>query len=568
MAIKTLLNPVRWRSVDAATADSDNGLSGEPVIDWRDGKPYLRIMNGITPGGRIVGEGLLDSVDKPFILSPIDGAINISVSPIITSSDYSSVNTNPNITHFFSIWEIATDINFTNVIYNSGTDSSSKTAIDLGSKGISLLSETIYYVRVRYVNNASYMSLWSNPSSFTTSDSLPIYQTSKLLSSDNNLGDYFGYDVDISANGNTIVVGSYGAESVNTDTGAAFVYKRIDNNWIQETKLVASDVETGDYFGYAVSISGDGNTVVVTSPLENEVTIQAGAAYIFKYVGGSWVQDIKITDINGAYLDRLGVATAVNYNGDRVAIGAAWRNSGSYWDNGAVYVYRQESSIWYLEAILEANIGETYAYYGRAVGMSANGSVIVVGAAYADVVGYESGAAYIYTREGNNWTEAIRLVPSDATAESYFGESVAISGDGNTVAIGAHLADTTSPDTGAVYIYRNINGTWVQSYKVMSTEVNTGDKFGLCVSLNSNGTLLTVAAESVSGGPSTSGGCYLFALTEAGWTQQSVLLSTDIEVGDGFASSSAISGDGSTIIMGSPNDDDGGASSGSVYIFE
>lgn len=568
MAIKTLLNPVRWRSVDAATADSDNGLSGEPVIDWRDGKPYLRIMNGITPGGRIVGEGLLDSVDKPFILSPIDGAINISVSPIITSSDYSSVNTNPNITHFFSIWEIATDINFTNVIYNSGTDSSSKTAIDLGSKGISLLSETIYYVRVRYVNNASYMSLWSNPSSFTTSDSLPIYQTSKLLSSDNNLGDYFGYDVDISGNGNTIVVGSYGAESVNTDTGAAFVYKRIDNNWIQETKLVASDVETGDYFGYAVSISGDGNTVVVTSPLENEVTIQAGAAYIFKYVGGSWVQDIKITDINGAYLDRLGVATAVNYNGDRVAIGAAWRNSGSYWDNGAVYVYRQESSIWYLEAILEANIGETYAYYGRAVGMSANGSVIVVGAAYADVVGYESGAAYIYTREGNNWTEAIRLVPSDATAESYFGESVAISGDGNTVAIGAHLADTTSPDTGAVYIYRNINGTWVQSYKVMSTEVNTGDKFGLCVSLNSNGTLLTVAAESVSGGPSTSGGCYLFALTEAGWTQQSVLLSTDIEVGDGFASSSAISGDGSTIIMGSPNDDDGGASSGSVYIFE
>jgi hypothetical protein len=207
---------------------------------------------------------------------------------------------------------------------------------------------------------------------------LPIYQTSKLLSSDNNLGDYFGYDVDISGNGNAIVVGSYGAESVNTDTGAAFVYKRIDNNWIQETKLVASDVETGDYFGYAVSISGDGNTVVVTSPLENEVTIQAGAAYIFKYVGGSWVQDIKITDINGSYLDRLGVATAVNYNGDRVAIGAAWRNSGSYWDNGAVYVYRLESSIWYLEAILEANIGETYAYYGRAVGMSANGSVIVV----------------------------------------------------------------------------------------------------------------------------------------------------------------------------------------------
>jgi hypothetical protein len=568
MAIKTLLNPVRWRSVDAATADSDIGLSGEPVIDWRDGKPYLRIMNGITPGGRIVGEGLLDSVDKPFIVSPIDGAINITVSPIITASDYSSVNTNPNITHFFSIWEIATDINFTNVIYNSGTDSSSKTAIDLGSKGISLLSETIYYVRVRYVNNASYMSLWSNPSSFTTSDSLPIYQTSKLLSSDNNLGDYFGYDVDISGNGNAIVVGSYGAESVNTDTGAAFVYKRIDNNWIQETKLVASDVETGDYFGYAVSISGDGNTVVVTSPLENEVTIQAGAAYIFKYVGGSWVQDIKITDINGSYLDRLGVATAVNYNGDRVAIGAAWRNSGSYWDNGAVYVYRLESSIWYLEAILEANIGETYAYYGRAVGMSANGSVIVVGAAYADVVGYESGAAYIYTREGNNWTETTRLVPSDATAESYFGESVAISGDGNTVAIGAHLADTTLPDTGAVYIYRNLNGTWVQSYKVMPTEVNTGDKFGLCVSLNSNGTLLTVAAENVSGGPSTSGGCYLFALTEAGWTQQSVLLSTDIEVGDGFASSSVISGDGSTIIMGSPNDDDGGASSGSVYIFE
>jgi hypothetical protein len=102
----------------------------------------------------------------------------------------------------------------------------------------------------------------------------------------------------------------------------------------------------------------------------------------------------------------------------------------------------------------------------------------------------------------------------------------------------------------------------------MPTEVNTGDKFGLCVSLNSNGTLLTVAAENVSGGPSTSGGCYLFALTEAGWTQQSVLLSTDIEVGDGFASSSVISGDGSTIIMGSPNDDDGGASSGSVYIFE
>lgn len=566
MARKTLINPVKWRSVNETNADADVGLIGEPVIDWRNGKPYLRIMNGELPGGKIVGEGLLDVVTDPTILYPLSGSINLAISPVFTSSPFSTVDTTGEATHLFSIWEISTDINFTNIVYNSGTDFSSLTTLDLFSKGVSLEGEQEYFIRVKYISSNSYSSNWSEVSSFTTSTALPLYQNAKLISSDNNLGDYFGYALDISDNGDVMVVGSYGADSVNTDTGAIFVLTKVENNWVETAKLTASDATTNDYFGYDVAISGDGNTIIAGSPLESDADVQAGAIYVFKKTNGVWSQTKKIVSTSAGYLDRLGVSCSIDTLGTRMAVGAAWKSSNWSWYSGAIFVFRLENDIWVEEATLTSSTNETYGLLGRSVGIDGSGSFIVAGCSYEDVVGSDSGSAYVFTRVNNSWSQTKRLIPSDGSAGSFFGEAIAISGDGSTVVVGAWRDDDLGSDTGAIYIFDNKSGLWIQRVKLKPSDVVSGVRFGSSVNISPDGNTVIAGAYRSNFKGNNSGAAYIFTRNGLNWSEQSRLLASDGGASDYFGISVAISGNG-LAVSGAYGLDGGGSNSGGLYVY-
>ena len=150
----------------------------------------------------------------------------------------------------------------------------------------------------------------------------------------------FGYSVSLSADGNTALIGAYGATvGANAYQGAAYVFVISGGTWSQQQKLTASDGAAGDYFGCSVSLSGDGNTALIGA---NAATVGAntyqGAAYVFVISGGTWSQQQKLTASDGAAYDQFGCSVSLSADGNTALIGA-WATVGANAYQGAAYVF-------------------------------------------------------------------------------------------------------------------------------------------------------------------------------------------------------------------------------------
>ena len=154
-------------------------------------------------------------------------------------------------------------------------------------------------------------------------------EQAKLMASDAQASDYFGYSVAVA--GDTVVVGARDEDSEGLNAGAAYVFVRNGTTWNEQDKLVASDAEANDYFGGSVAISGD--TVVVGAPYGISGGSSVGAAYVFVRNGTSWSQQGKLVAGDAQVDGRFGCSVAVS--GDTVVVGAS--GEGSY--AGAAYVF-------------------------------------------------------------------------------------------------------------------------------------------------------------------------------------------------------------------------------------
>ena len=111
----------------------------------------------------------------------------------------------------------------------------------------------------------------------------PTTQIAKLLAGDAEATDYYGWSVSIS--GDYAIIGAYEEDAGATGAGAAYIFKHTGTSWVQEAKLQASDAEASDRFGYSVAISGD--YAIVGASGEDTGGVNVGAAYIFKRTGTS-----------------------------------------------------------------------------------------------------------------------------------------------------------------------------------------------------------------------------------------------------------------------------------------
>src|SRR6056300_299124 len=299
--------------------------------------------------------------------------------------------------------------------------------------------------------------------------------------------------------------------------------------WDTGTKIVPSDVSANAQFGERVGISSDGNTVVVgarkadgTSP---DANFDSGAAYIFTKSGGSWDTGTRI------------VAS-------------------------------------------DAQAGD---YFGRTVAISGDGNTVIAGAYYEDgppsapVSG--QGAAYIFNRTGGSWDTGTRIRATDPETQDFFGENVAISGDGNTAIVGARTEDgpPSSPvgNSGSVYIFTRTNGSWDTGTKIRAPNPGPSDWFGFIVSISSDGNTFITGAFNEDGPPSApisnQGAAYIFTRTNGSWDTGTKIEASDRQQDDYFGVNVAISGDGNTAIVGA-NYEDGPPSEpvdrqGAAYIF-
>jgi hypothetical protein len=359
-------------------------------------------------------------------------------------------------------------------------------------------------------------------------------QQAYIKASNTEYGDYFGWSVALS--GDTLAVGAFGedsaaigvngnqADNAASSSGAAYVFVRNGTTWTQQAYVKASNPGASDYFGWSVALSG--NTLAVGAYLEDSsavglngnqadstTAVDSGAAYVFVRTGTTWAQQAYVKASNTGASDSFGRSVALS--GDTLAVGAYAEDSaaavvnGNQADNvatdaGAVYVFFRNGATWVQQAYVKASNSGGGDLFGYSVALS--GDTLSIGAygedsAATGVNGDQSnnaaansGAAYVFVRNGTMWAQQAYVKASNPGVSDYFGYSIALSGD--TLAVGAYVEDSAATgvngnqgdnaavSSGAAYVFVRIGTTWAQHAYVKASNTGPSDQFGYSVALS------------------------------------------------------------------------------------
>ena len=271
----------------------------------------------------------------------------------------------------------------------------------------------------------------------------------------------FGRSVTIE--GNKVLVGARFAPSGDlAGVGAVYVFGKHGDVWEPEQKIVSPAPENQDNFGRAVAIQG--NLMVVTA---RKSEAEEGSVYLYIKEGTRWVYASELIAGDTDENDYFGQSVALQ--GDMIAVGA--RNAGAK-EAGALYIFRHSGNEWQKIAKMEPSGGKKNDHFGFTVAIS--GDTIAVGARRADPDGLQdAGAAYVYTVEGDSVELVTKLTASDASELDEFGQSIAIAGD--IIAVGAWKDNDRK---GSIYLFRQIDGEWVEVDKITASDAAKKDEFG------------------------------------------------------------------------------------------
>jgi len=375
-------------------------------------------------------------------------------------------------------------------------------------------------------------------------------QQQKLGASDVSPGARFGGALAIS--GDTVVVGAQfhdGAAGI--DQGTAYVFIRSSSGaWTQQQKLEPSFAAENSRFGASVAISGD--TVVVGAPGDpGELGLQQGSAYVFVRSGGVWSEQRKLEASDPAQFDGFGSSVAIS--DDTIVVGAVLASGALSNDQGAAYVFvRSGGGVWTQTQKLEVSVPDARiaSFFGDSVAIS--GDTFVIGAPnYFDgAAGFGQGAAYVFVRSGGVWSEQQKLLASDPGPFELFGDSVAISGD--TVVVGASFGTgAVDPQQGTAYVFVRSGAVWSEQQKLEAPDAAANVRFGDSVAISGDTVVVGSFLAAGAVGPQQ-GKAYVFMRSGPVWTLQQNLVPSDAEALDQFGSSVALSGE--TLMVGAQGD--------------
>jgi hypothetical protein len=410
-----------------------------------------------------------------------------------------------------------------------------------------------------------------------------------VKASNTGRGDHFGSSVVLSADGNTMAVAAHyessaaiGIDGDSADdslpqAGAVYVFTRREGRWSEEAYLKASNtgkadsgdqLSEGDQFGFSLAISGHGDTLAVGAISEDSAARgidgdqaddgrdNSGAVYVFRREAGRWSQQAYLKASNADAGDLFGFAVGLDADGDTL-VASSYDEDGSARvtngpdDNaaraaGALFVFEREGTSWRESAYLKGSRLEETDQLGYAVAISADGNTIAAGAGDEDCVipgvnapGCDAdspgdlganvwiGAAYVYVRRADDWVEQAFFKASNPRPYASYGVRLALSGDGDTLAVSAYLEDeqgqgvhapvpspfltepaltawrddeTHAEEAGAVYFYTRSGAQWTDRAYIKGSNTEMGDEFGSALALSGDGSLLVVGAHGEDGG--------------------------------------------------------------------
>lgn len=579
-----------------------------------------------------------------------------------------------------------------------------------------------------WVNNYYYVEACSasgcEKSSLSFTATEMIKAIGYLKASNTEANDFFGWSIALSADGTTLAVGApaedskaIGANGAQTDndsvnSGAVYIFIKENGVWKQQAYLKASNTEQpninssrvlpNDRFGYKVALSDDGNTLAVSSLLEDspstgincnqanyETTtynsssdpsddfIQAqdydtGAVYVFTRSAAEWTQDAYVKSSYFKTSLRFGETIALSGDGKTLAVGAtsdsfaisgilkyaassmpecleyypssssstsstssssssksssssnsssSSSSTSSYKggaNSGSVHIFIRKADGWMQESFVKNSNAQEGDSFGTSIALSTDGNTMVVGAigedsqakgvngnqadnscyypdkdslyvldlscadAFYETYGLNNGAAYVFTRSAGDWAQEAYLKPASTFFTTLFGSSVDISGDGNTLAVGAKgdtgvTINTDDPKNidkaqvqeaakllgaGSAYVFSRNGTTWAQQAYLRPSTVTAGGEFGGDVSLSQDGNTLAVGsfreasnAKGINGdqgdtSAARAGAVFVFSRNNSVWAQKSYVKASNAETDDRFGLNIDISADGKTMAVG------------------
>ncbi len=424
-------------------------------------------------------------------------------------------------------------------------------------------------------------------------------QQAYVKASNPQQGANLGMNVALNADGTTMAASAYfesssstGINSIQDDkipqAGAVYVFTRTGTIWSQQAYIKASntgrpadpadpnDWGDGDQFGHSVTLNGDGNTLAVGAPAEDsrsssinntqfekdDSANSSGAVYVFSRTGTTWTQQAYIKGANTDGGDLFGYVVGLSTDGNTLATCAydedgSGKTANAIPDNlrggtGAAYVFVRADGVWRQQAYLKGSRMQ-----GNdsmiALAISGDGNTVVAGAAEESCLipgvnppacdidtfpphigGGSAGAVYVWVRNGNNWAEQAFIKSSNPDIEDVFGYRMSLNTDGSALVVGAPNEDSNA---------KGINGN----------------------QLDNSGT--------------EAGAAYVFTRSGTTWTQRAYVKGSNTGAFDLFASSTAISGDGKTIVLGAPieasagkgvngnQNDESALAAGAAYVF-
>jgi trimeric autotransporter adhesin len=403
-----------------------------------------------------------------------------------------------------------------------------------------------------------------NPDDNSATDSGAVYTFARnaqnlwdfegyLKSTTLDASDWYGTSVALSYDGATLAVGALnddsGATGIDgnaldasaTDSGAVYVYHRENGGWARQAYVKASNTGADDDYGYSVSLSGDGNLLAVGAPHEDsastgvdgaqndELANNAGAVYLYTRAGSTWSQSHYVK-ASGSGGDRaFGHAVSVSRDGAAMAVGANGEDSaatgidGNQADTsepnaGAVYVFRAGNGTWTQEAYVKASRATTGVQFGLALALDADGTTLAVGgpAEGSGATGIDgnqddasaaiAGAVYVFERSNGQWAQQAYIKASNTQSADLFGVALALSDDGNVLAVGApgedsnavgidgNQGDDSVGGAGAVYVFQRNATSWTQRSYVKGYGIGSNDNFGSAIALRADGETLAVGS--------------------------------------------------------------------------
>jgi hypothetical protein len=383
--------------------------------------------------------------------------------------------------------------------------------------------------------------------------------------------DYFGVSTAINSQGNILAIGALNDESGSNGltSGVAYIFTLGPSGYVETARLTGSlTFEVNDNFGNNVSLNSQGNIVAVSSygDAAGSNGVSSGVVYIFSSGSSGYVEIARLTgslatDMN----DRFGISVSLNAQGDIVAVGAFQdEGTGNGTNSGVAYVFTSGSNGYVETAKLTGSLAiQAFDFFGNSVSLNSQGNILAVGA-YGDEKnsnGDMSGVAYIFSSGSSGYVETAILTGSLATnATDRFGVSVSLNSQGNILAIGSQNDESGSNGTssGVVYVFSSGSNGYIETAKLTgSLATGSGDNFGFSVSLNSSGDVLAVGAYNDKSGSNgdSSGVAYVFTSGSSGYVEAKRLTgSLAFDSGDNFGFSVCLNSEGNILVAGAYND--------------